>query len=408
MAPFNDFFDILNERTANITKKRELQSGIYAIMGIFAIITTLILTSIILKFISKNINMLTKELTKVSESEGDLTQRININSKNEIGDMARGFNRFVENITHIISGVAEHSTNTQQIAERLMSTSDLSLTSANSVQNAVNEIAQGACNQAGETASALSTIEHINQMIGEMSIVINNLFERMQEITKIKEEGNESLTEMLQINQESQQSAANVNNTILKTNDSTHQIAKASEMIQSISDQTNLLALNAAIEAARAGEAGKGFSVVAEEIRKLAEQSAGFTEEIRRVIDELQKKSEEAVQTIEKAEIIVEKRNEKLVETQEKFQEISNAVEESNSIAISLAESSNMIKKKNKEVVGVVEKLSHIAEENAAGSEEVLSSVEEQFEYIQNIADASAKLHSISSNLHQEISKFTY
>lgn len=177
-------------------------------------------------------------------------------------------------------------------------------------------------------------------------------------------------------------------------------------MIQAISGQTNLLALNAAIEAARAGEAGRGFAVVAEEIRKLAEQSAGFTEEIRTIIADLKGKTEAATTRMQGVAGLTEMQTEKLRETEEKFKKISESVERTKEVVLLLDRDSDKIKNENSNIVRVIESLSAISEENAATTEEASASVDLQTESIRDISSASENLAHIATELDEEVSKF--
>ena len=193
---------------------------------------------------------------------------------------------------------------------------------------------------------------------------------------------------------------------LVEANKSADQITTASEMIQSISDQTNLLALNAAIEAARAGEAGKGFTVVAEEIRKLAEQSAGFTEEIRKVIEGLKRSTQEAVDTMTQVGSMVGDQMSSADETQANFTQIADAVSDSENIIDKITAYASDIVEKNNNVVSVVENLSAIGKENAATTQEANASVETQTQSIHNILDESENLANLAQNLQEQVSKF--
>ena len=160
------------------------------------------------------------------------------------------------------------------------------------------------------------------------------------------------------------------------------------------------------IEAARAGEAGKGFAVVAEEIRKLAEQSAGFTDEIRKIIQQLKTKAETGVATMATVSKVVANQTEKINETSTKFEEISNSVDESIIIVKEINNSSISIETENQNVTSVIENLSAIAEENAATTQQASASVETQVQSINDISSASENLAVIAQELQEQVSKF--
>ena len=177
-------------------------------------------------------------------------------------------------------------------------------------------------------------------------------------------------------------------------------------MIKSISDQTNLLALNAAIEAARAGEAGKGFAVVAEEIRKLAEQSNQFTEEIQEIVQGLMEKVTETVDIMALVGGTVAEQNEKVNETQQIFHVISGELDKNMNEMSILNNSVNELEKTKVSLVGIIENLSALSEENAAATQEASESLNSQLYSAQEVAAASAGLSDLAQNMIEMINKF--
>ncbi|MBF1000626.1 MAG: methyl-accepting chemotaxis protein [Lachnospiraceae bacterium] len=335
------------------------------------------------------------------EPSTDYSQRAD-----EVGDIYRATQTLKNNIKDIISKISDHAQNTAATAEELSATAQSASASSSSVANAVENIAKGAAGQAEDTQDATKNVEGSNELLKQMMSVLEELDQSTELINEKKDEGNQSLEELAQATNKVTESSKEIAEIITQTDNSADKISSASDMIQSISDQTNLLALNAAIEAARAGEAGKGFAVVAEEIRKLAEQSAGFTGDIKKTITALQEQTKKAVHTMDITKQAVSDQEKRLQETGEKFHEISDALEKSKEIVHEVSQEAENIEQKNGSITQIISNLSAVAQENASTTEEVSASVDTQVQAIKDISGASESLAEIATGLQQEVARF--
>lgn len=376
-----------------------LATGINLVVGSGLILT--LLHFVVLKPLKK-----TREMVHTVADKLDLTQRLDIGSNDEIGDMAADINNLMENMAESLAEVGKGSNQVSDASAMISTSTEQSTLAANEVARTIEEIARGASDQAAEIAKSVESVSALGKRIEENRQLLNNMNQTIANITTLQQEGMKTVGTLVNKTRESSQNASKAQEVIATTHQSAGKITAASQMIQNISEQTNLLALNAAIEAARAGEAGRGFAVVAEEIRKLAEQSSAFTGEIAGVIDELTQRMNEAVATIEHSGTISKEQTAHVNEVRERFEAISKALEEMTGLMESLNTSGLDMDHQKDNILSVIETLSAISQENAAGTQQTSASMEEQAATVEEIAQSGKRLEELAKNMAKSVGRF--
>lgn len=326
--------------------------------------------------------------------------------KDEVGMIANAMKVLVDAMCSVILGLKEKSSELQRTAGKMSENSASTSDTIKTVETAIQEIAQGAGNQATETTSASERVIHIGNQIADTKEKSSRLSGVAERINRSSEEALKTLRILVEINEKAKAAVEQINQQTLNTNDSVLKIRDAAQLITSIAEETNLLSLNASIEAARAGDQGSGFAVVAGQIKKLAEQSNDSAKYIDKIIEALLEESSRAVQVMDEVKNIMKEQSEHLAATKDCFGEVGHNVEVTQKEISNIDYTISNMDEERINVVDVVQSLTAIAEENAAGTEESLASTEMVNRMIRDVAVAARELAELADEIEKDVSIF--
>ncbi|GAA4297069.1 HAMP domain-containing protein [Nibribacter koreensis] len=339
-------------------------------------------------------------------SEGDLTQKVEIHTAGDILAMSNALNLAVDNLNALLGEINESSlivgSSSEDMAAKGLEMNRVTVDVALSMQ----QMAEGAQNQALKTDQAFKLIEEIMKATKETANkadVVNRSAVMGEETSQL---GLKTVAEVVKNMEEISSSAALTAKTIEVLSTRSQEISKSLGVITDIAAQTNLLALNAAIEAARAGEAGRGFAVVAEEIRKLAEGSRKSASEIAILVEDVKKDTSSAAAAIATMEGRVLKGKNATFEASGAFKNIATSSGETLRSAQDILVSTEVQKSSIGDVVKYVEEVVAIAEQTASGTQQVASTAKQLSASMQELTTSSQRLNDIADDLQLGISAF--
>ena len=403
----DDMNQKIDSQKENIQEEFSMMLLIYGIAAAVMLAAALVISALSGIRITKGIKMVEANLRQAAV--GDLSFSVSpilLKRADEIGAMARSLENVRQSLANMLGSVLHTGEALSQSSEKFSEKFGSISESIQNTNRAIEDLAQGATNQANETETVNEKIVELGGVIEVEKSGVQKLEEAVSAMAGYSTGASESIRELNQITQVTNEAINMVSEQTNKNNESAADINKTIEIIKGLAAQTNLLSLNASIEAARAGDAGRGFSVVAEEIRSLSEESSGNAQEIEGIVKELVHNVEISVSKMQEVIRNVQKQQKCLDETREAFQHLKEEVSLVEDVTKEIGGQTEVLNSLKQIVTDSVNSLASVVEENAASTEETSASMTLLSQTIGECTEDTQGLVELSRRQNEQASKF--
>jgi methyl-accepting chemotaxis protein len=393
MAPINELF-------ASIYNMSYRSVGVALIVILIAIGISYIIS----KKIADSIKLFQKSIEYLAH--GDFTHEHQVKSKDEIGDMGRGYNNILSSLKNIIQKIMDSSDNVAATAEELAVSTEETSKSIVEVASSIQELASSSHEQSQVIGTMKDSMDHIYTKMDGVSSRLGTTKDSVEETQKYVGKGENYVQQAIAQIEEINQQVTKSSKTIFALNEKSKQIEEIIDIISGISEQTNLLALNASIEAARAGEQGRGFAVVAGEVGKLAEASAKSSANISQLIHEIQKDIKASTDVMEASQTATSNGIHVIEKTGKAFKTISESMNEVSLNTSGAVKSGDEILEEIEHIRDSISRIADSASLNDMNTQNVSAATQEQTAIIEQIQTATEQLADIATELQNEVKAF--
>ncbi len=371
-------------------------AGLVLVFGLIFAVVKIVMDQILSVVYSRPV----EDGGKIATGTSRLAER-----NDDIGEMLRTIQSAAASFAQVLAGIRTASKELNEASEEFQAIFENMATSVGTGE-AMEEITENTVSQADHVVDMKDKIEAVSASIDNITANIAALTKSAETMQSCNHSAEKIMKELIAISRESGEAIENVRKQTDRTNQSAQQIQTATEIIAGISGQTNLLALNASIEAARAGEHGRGFSVVAEEIRILADQSKESTEQINRIVNDLIENSNISVQITEQVSEAFTRQNKKIHDTEEIFHSLNEEIGQVGDSIEGIGNEVSELGSHKMVIEGGIISLTTFAEENAENARQTSESMEELRNIVDECNQTTGKVVGVSDELLGYIRKF--
>lgn len=377
------------------------------IIAVIIIVLSACIIFVLATQITKKIRKATKALLPLAE--GDFSHEIQWKkkkTKDELDHMADAIETVQNAVSKMLQVIIQASAEIDQDAQSLSAVSQQMTASTTVMADSVQDVANGSVQQSNSFVDINEALSVFSNKLRQITEDIKAVDGNAKQINELSARGNHQIQTLAGFVEHTNQTFGSFEERIKQLGEKIVQINDITNLINEISEQTNLLSLNAAIEAARAGEVGRGFSVVAEEIRKLAEQSKNSSVNISTLVTSIEEENRIMIETSQQVSSEFDNQTKSIRETIDSFDQIVKAVENILPGIIMVNTAAEEINNEKNEIVGKIEELSAVSEETTASTEEIAASTEEIARASEDVSDSATNLGVKTKKMMDETSKF--
>lgn len=410
MKPIDEFFGLLEKRTAgavdaNLTKQ---QWYFNLLMANVLILFTCVVFAYI--YINRKVSNPVSEIIKnisIDEVGNYRIKEMEVTVTNDIGQLAKALNGVLGQMKRVLSTVGNSAETLSAASEELTASAEQSAQASNQVAVSINNVAQGAENQVSAVNTTSAIVAKLTNGIQQVAGNAEAVTGMAEKTANAAEQGNKAVGAAVNQMESIEKTVSSSAQVVTKLGERSKEIGQIVDTISGIAGQTNLLALNAAIEAARAGEQGRGFAVVADEVRKLAEQSQDAAKQIANLISEIQSETDKAVIAMNDGTREVKVGADVVTTAGQAFKEIVTLIAELSTQIKDISTAIQQMAAGSKQIIASMNDIDRISQDTAEQSQTVSAATEEQSASMEEIAASSQALSKMAEDLQAAIRKFT-
>lgn len=383
-------------------------STLIAVSLSFALILLVVVVYLffIRRTLLRPVKTLSQILENIAEGDGDLTERIEIHSQDEIGAMAQEFNLFIEKIKSIVVEAKNAAAAVDSDSAKTQEDLDEAYKGIKGISESVRHVSANIAAQTRDTDDCERISAALSRDIDYLSDQISKAVQATESIVRNKESGEEKVSFLVGKNEQGIERNSKTARNIETLSRQITEVNRIVENIKAVAKQTQLLSLNASIEAARAGEHGQGFAVVAGEVKDLAEQSARSAHEIEKILDAVNRSSAESVEAVSELVKLAEEQNTFVAEVANVFTEITKEIDEMRSTLANVNNAVMTVDRSKEEMRENVQSLHRMGADNGQSAETISRAMASQVTVLESVRELSSRTGATITQLDGTLQRF--